>query len=155
MTAQQRAELLDRYRRGPAELEAAVAGFDDAKLDASPPDGGWSPRQIVHHTADSELTSAVRLRLLLAEEGPQIRGYDQEEFARRLHYDKRPIASSLAAVRAARESCASILELLSEEDWQRSGTHSENGAYSVETWLQIYAAHCHDHADQIRRASAQ
>ena len=25
------------------------------------------------------------------------------------------------------------------------------GAYGVERWLGIYAAHCHEHADQIRR----
>jgi hypothetical protein len=26
------------------------------------------------------------------------------------------------------------------------------GPYSVERWLEIYSAHCHEHADQIRRA---
>jgi hypothetical protein len=29
---------------------------------------------------------------------------------------------------------------------------SGRGPYSVENWLEIYAAHCHDHADQISRA---
>jgi hypothetical protein len=46
----------------------------------------------------------------------------------------------------------SILELLTEADWGRSGTHSDSGPYSVVTWLEIYATHCHDHADQIARA---
>jgi hypothetical protein len=96
------------------------------------------------------MTSAIRLRRLLAEEHPTIEGYDEQEFARRLHYE-RPIESSLLVVDAVRRSTADLLRRLTEQEWSREGTHSESGAYSVETWLQIYAAHCHDHADQIRR----
>lgn len=48
---------------------------------------------------------------------------------------------------------AAILERLSEDDWSRQGTHSESGAYSVMDWLALYAAHDHDHADQIRRGA--
>jgi hypothetical protein len=144
--------LLQRYRDGPDRLEAAVLGLSDAELDYQPQDGGWSPREVVHHTADSELTSAIRLRKLLAEENAQIQGYDEMEFSRRLHYRERPVGPSLTAVRAARETSASILGLLSGADWGRSGTHSDSGPYSVENWLEIYAAHCHDHADQVSRA---
>ena len=32
----------------------------------------------------------------------------------------------------------------------RSGTHSEEGAYSLERWLLFHAAHTHEHAAQIR-----
>lgn len=147
--------LLQRYREGPDRLDGAARGLSDAELDYQPHDGGWSPREVVHHTADSELTSAIRLRKLLAEDNAQIQGYDEMEFSRRLHYRERPISQSLAAVRAARETSTSILELLTQADWERTGTHSDSGAYSVETWLQIYAAHCHDHADQIDRAAAE
>ncbi len=144
--------LLERYREGPDRLEEAVRGLSDAELDYAPSGGGWSPREVVHHTADSEMTSAIRLRKLLAEEHARIEGYDEMEFSRRLHYRGRPIDPSLRAVRAARETSASILERLSDSEWSRSGTHSESGEYSVDTWLEIYAAHCHDHADQILRA---
>jgi hypothetical protein len=147
-----REALLQRYREGPDQLELAVFGLSDNQLDYLPTDGGWSPREVVHHTADSELTSAVRLRKLLSEEDAQIQGYDEMEFSRRLHYRERPIDASLAAVRASRATSASILERLTEVEWARTGTHGDSGPYSVETWLEIYAAHCHDHAAQISRA---
>lgn len=154
MDPRARARLIARYREGPAVLEAAFEGMPEAELDRPSEDGGWTPREIAHHCADSELTSAIRLRRLLAEDSPRIDGYDQELFARSLHYAERPIGPSLAAVRAARESSAQLLDRLGEPEWARTGTHSESGAYGVETWLQIYAEHCHDHAEQVRRGRA-
>lgn len=98
------------------------------------------------------LIQAIRLRRLLAEDRPQIVGYDGDEFARRLYYAQRPVQPSLDAIRGARETSASILERLADGDWARAGTHTEIGPYSVDTWLEIYSMHCHDHADQIERA---
>jgi hypothetical protein len=145
-----RQALLDRFRTGYADVEDALAGATADELDRPPPDG-WTARQVVHHLADSEATAYVRLRRLIAEDGPLIAGYDEPEYARRLHYD-RPIGSSLAVLRAVREASLELLESLTPAEWQRSGTHSESGPYSVERWLEIYSAHAHDHADQIRKA---
>ncbi len=149
---QDRKALIAQYQQGPDRIAGTVRGLSDAELDARPADGGWSPREVIHHTADSELTSAIRLRRLIAEENPEIIGYDGDEFARKLHYRERPVQPSLDAIRSARETTASILKRLTEADWKRAGTHSEIGPYSVETWLGIYSKHCHEHAEQIERA---
>ncbi|MGI8925551.1 MAG: DinB family protein [Tepidiformaceae bacterium] len=153
MESSERASLLERYRDGYRAVEEALGGITEAELDERPADG-WTPREIVHHLADSEMTSAIRLRRLIAEDSPEIAGYDEAEFARRLHYGDRAIGASLAALRAARLTTAEIVERLTEEEWQRAGQHGESGRYSVEDWLQIYAAHGHDHAEQIRCARA-
>lgn len=152
MDDNERRMLIERYREGIDVLEAALAKVGPNGLDAREEQGEWSPREIVHHLADSEMTSAIRLRLLLAEDSPTIVGYDEGEFARKLFYS-RPIEASLAAVRAARETTAQILERIDEKDWARTGTHTESGSYGVEDWLRIYARHAHDHAEQILRAA--
>ena len=113
--------LIDRYRDGYREVMDAVRDISPEELDSRPGPGDWSARQVVHHLADSEMTSAIRLRRLIAEDDPQIMGYDEEAFAERLHYD-RPIDASLDAHRAARASTAAILDLLSEAEWSRTGT---------------------------------
>src|SRR5262245_46452778 len=151
MTTVQRSELVKKYKAGYAEVAAALEGATDKDLDKRPAAGKWTSREIVHHLADSEMTSAIRLRRLLAEDRPLIVGYDQEEFARKLHYD-RPIAASLNAFKAARATTAAILERMTEEEWGREGTHSESGRYTVLQWLRIYADHAHNHAAQIRVA---
>jgi hypothetical protein len=153
MDAARRHELVARYREGPGVVEELVGSLTDDDLDRAPAEGGWTAREVVHHLADSEMTSAIRVRLLLAEDDPVIQGYDEEGFARRLHYDTRRPEASLAALRASRESTADILDRLQEDDWARTGTHTESGpGYSVEGWLEIYASHAHDHAEQIRKA---
>ena len=146
-----RTQLLDRFRIGVAEIEAALDAITDDELDRPAPDGGWTARQVVHHLADSEARAFIRLRRLIAEDEPQIIGYDEPEYARRLHYD-RPIGASLGVVRAVRAASLELLESLTPSEWERRGTHSEAGAYSVDDWLRIYAGHPHDHAGQIREA---
>ena len=150
MDAQERKALVRQYRDGHRAVVEALRGLKDEELDRSA-SSEWTPRTIVHHLADSEMTSAIRLRRLIVEDDPLIQGYDEAQFASRLTTD-RPIEPSLEAMRWARESTAQILERLSDDDWRRAGTHSESGPYSVEDWLTIYANHGHDHAKQIERS---
>jgi hypothetical protein len=148
---EQRAETMARYATGADAVEAAVAGASDAELDMRPPTG-WTARQIVHHVADSESMAYIRLRRLIGDDEPVvIQGYDEPTWAQRLHYD-RPIDGSLAVVHATRAASLELLRALSADEWERRGVHSESGEYSVDMWLDIYAEHSHDHADQIRRA---
>ena len=153
MDREMRQGLVKKYQEGYKVVASALHGASEGELDARPAPGKWSAREIVHHLADSEMTSAIRLRLLLAEDRPAIKGYDQAEFARKLHYD-RPITASLEAFRAARLTTGELLDRMTDADWAREGTHTEVGRYTVEGWLQIYADHAHNHADQIRRARA-
>jgi hypothetical protein len=143
-----RAALVARYKAGYDAFAAAVAACDD--LDAET--DGWTPRQVVHHVADSEMTSAIRLRRLLAEDAPIIAAYDEEAFARLLHYGTRPVEASLRAAEAARATSAEILDALGEEEWARTGTHTTEGTYGVMDWLRVYADHPYDHAEQVGRA---
>jgi hypothetical protein len=151
MNAQERNALIEKYAAGFSEVSAALEGFSTENLTAKPFAGKWSAAEIVQHLADSEMTSAIRLRKLLTEDFPIIFGYDQDNYASKLFYNERDIAPALEAFRAARATSRQILVKLTEADWQRTGWHSEHGVYTTETWLKIYADHAHGHADQIRR----
>ena len=152
MNATERQRLIDRYREGPAAVDRALEGITERELDFRIADGEWTPRDVVHHLADSEMTSAIRLRRMIAEDEPVIVGYDQEEFARKLYYT-RPIEGSLLALAGARSSTADFLEAFQESDWERFGTHTEfPDPFTVIGWLEYYAEHAHDHAEQIRRS---
>lgn len=146
--------LLARYASGVDAVRAALDGLDDRELDARPADGGWTAREVVHHLADSESKSMSRLRQILVGAEPEIQAYDQDEWAASLPYDL-PIEPALAVFAAVRTYSLATLGTLTEADWTKSARHPEHEApYSVEAWLQIYADHGHDHAEQIRAARA-
>ena len=151
MDRKERERLMALYRDGYRAVVEALHNATEEQLAARPAPNKWSPREIIHHLADSEMTAAIRLRLLVGSDRPTIHAYDQDAFARTLHYD-RPHETSLAAFRYARECTAQLLERLTEDQWLREGTHTEVGAYSVEKWLKIYSEHAHSHARQILEA---
>ena len=151
MTPEERKDLIAKYAAGYDEVMNALNDFPADSLGARPIAGKWTAREIVHHLADSETTSAIRLRKLLVEDNPLIHGYDQDQFATKLRYNERDMAPALEAFRYARESTMQLIDLMTDDDWKRAGTHTESGAYSTEDWLEIYAKHAHDHAAQIRR----
>ena len=150
----ERQALIDTYRHAAAAVDDALARITAEELDRRPPGADeWTAREIAHHLADSESMAYTRLRRLIADDEPVIHGYDEPVWARRLHYD-RPIEPSIAVLHAVRAASLQLLESLTAAEWRRTGTHTESGPYSVEGWLQIYAAHPREHADQIRRARA-
>src|SRR5262245_60894034 len=151
MTPEERTDLISKYASGYDEVMNALDGFPADSLGAHPLPGKWSAREIVHHLGDSESFSAARIRKLLVEDNPVIQGYDQDAYANRLHYNERDMAPALDAFRLARETTMQLIDLMTEDDWQREGTHTESGRYTTQDWLKIYAAHAHNHAAQIRR----
>jgi hypothetical protein len=151
MELKERNELIAKYNSGYDEVLGALQDFPSDQLTAHLISGKWSACEIIHHLADSESTSAIRLRKLLVEDSPTIQGYDEAEFAVRLKYNEREIEPALDAFRAARATTAQLFRLMSEDDWKREGHHTESGKYGVEDWLRVYAAHAHNHAAQIRK----
>ena len=118
-------------------------------------ESGWSARQVIHHMADSETQSYVRLRRLLAEpEGSEIQGYDESAWAEcpSLGYESLAIDVSLAVIESVRASTSKILELLTDKHLELFGIHTESGRYTLADWLEIYTRHPIEHGEQLLRA---
>ncbi|HEV2427850.1 MAG TPA: DinB family protein, partial [Acidimicrobiales bacterium] len=117
--------------------------------------GGWSARQVLHHLADSETQSYLRLRRLLADAPPAaIQGYDEAAWAESpaLGYAERPVATSVAVVAAVRAASHELLARLVDTDLAREGEHSESGRYTLDEWLTIYTVHPRVHRAQMLEA---
>jgi DinB superfamily len=155
LDAASRQILIARYVAGYDAVVTALEGITAEELDGRG-EGEfaheWSARQIVHHLADSETISYVRLRKLLAENDTMIQGYDENVWATQLWYGG-PLEPSLVVLKAVRESSAALLLALTDEHFKRVGSHSESGpGYTMDYWLRAYAEHPHEHAEQIGRA---
>jgi hypothetical protein len=144
-------DLAAQYLAATQEFSTLVESLADADLDKSDSEG-WTPRQVIHHVADSEAQSYARLRRLIAEPGTQIQGYDEGKWAENptLGYSETDVAASIAVFSAVRHSSYLLLQRLSEAQLENKGIHSESGEYSINTWLKTYTNHPIDHANQIR-----
>ncbi len=151
MTEDERTKLIRQYAAGYDEVVQALAGFPVDRLTARPFPGKWTAAELVHHLADSEMTAAIRLRLLLAQDKTVIYAYDQDAFAVRLRYNERDIRPALEAFHAARATTLQLLEGMTAEEWARQGWHTEGGPFGPERWLELTAVHAHNHAQQILR----
>jgi len=102
------------YADAPAQLEAALAGLEEADLDCGPADGGWTIRQIVHHIADGDdLWGACVKMALGSQTGFSLQWYwarSQDEWAKVWRYADRAIAPSLALFRANRAHIVQLVQ---------------------------------------------
>jgi uncharacterized damage-inducible protein DinB len=138
----------------PSALAAATAGLDEERLRRPERPGKWSVAEVVAHLADSELVWGYRLRRVLADERPNITGYDQDLWASRLRYREVAVPDALATFNALRAANVRLLRAASPEDLARVGVHSERGEESVAHMLRLYAAHDLVHRRQIDRIKA-
>ena len=144
-------EFAEKYKAATEEFLNTVATLKDTDLDKANSEG-WSPRQVIHHMADSEAQSYARLRRLIAEPGTTIQGYDEGKWAESetLRYKTQEITDSLAIIKSVRKASYELIKRLSEKELANSGMHSETGKYTVMNWLETYTKHPIDHSNQIK-----
>lgn len=144
-----RAALIDRYEAGPSVLEAALEAVPEGAMLFRPAPDAWSVHEIILHCGDSETMAASRIRLVATQEDATVVAYDEADWAIRLDYHALPLGPALTAVAAVRANTTALIRTLPDAAWERAGHHTASGRYSAEDWLRTYAAHLHDHADQI------
>ena len=147
--AAERSENIKTIAELPANLAASVAGLSDEQLDTPYRPEGWTLRQTVHHVADSHINSMVRFKLTLTEdESPTIRPYYEDRWAE-LADSRMPVDVSLAIVDGVHRRWVSLLESMSDEDFQREFIHPETGKWTLEKVLALYAWHSRHHTAHI------
>jgi len=145
------AKFASDYEASTQLFLAEVKSLNASDLDRSDVEG-WTPRQVIHHLADSETQSYARLRRLIAEPGTIIQGYDEVKWADSptLGYSDTDVTTAIEVFAAVRKSSYQLILRLTEAQLENSGTHSESGEFSVRKWLESYTNHPKDHAAQIR-----
>ena len=134
-----------------AWCERETAGLAEPQLRAVEQPGKWSIVEILQHMADSELVWGYRLRKVLAEDRPDLTGFDQDLWADRLDYAGATREGALAVFRTLRAENLRLLASASEKDLDRVGIHAERGAESVRHMMKLYAGHDLLHRNQIER----
>ncbi len=137
----------------PAALRALVADAgDDVRTPPEP--GEWSVIECLGHIADGELVASTRYRWIIAQEAPDMIGYDQASWVARLgHRDDDP-AGLLAWFEALRTANLGLWARFGATAGARLGMHRERGPESYDLTFRIAAGHDRIHLEQARRALA-
>jgi hypothetical protein len=135
-----RDETLDWFRVDEDDLEKRYAAEK------------WPVRWILHHLCDAETVLFERIRRVISEPRPVIWAFDQDAWARRLDYDRRPLSLSRDLFAATRAGVLDAAERHYLSDGHREFVHSETGLRTLRDELDKVAAHNEGHLRQIRLA---
>ena len=149
LTTEQKRQYLDDIDQAPAKLRAAVRGLSDHQLDTPYRDGGWTPRQVAHHVADSHMNSYIRFKLALTEDDPTIKPYLEDRWAELSEAKHAPVAVSLALLDSLHRRWMLMLRNLTDADWQRTFRHPEIGPMTLEKTLALYSWHGRHHVAHV------
>lgn len=133
----------------PARLRQLAASLKD-RINTPPAPGKWSPREILAHLADTELTFAFRYRQALADDNHVIQPFDQERWAK--GYSAYSAEQALSMFASAREWNLTLLRTLTPEQLARKVTHPERGTMVVKTIVETAAGHDLNHLKQLEAA---
>ena len=149
LTPSERNDWILKIQQLPFKLETAVKGLDDTQLDTPTGHGKWTIRQIAHHIADANINAYTRMKLIVTEEKPILKPYDQEKWAVLTDCKNGRLDSTFALIKGLHERWLMCLLSLPETSWTREGIHLENGKLTLDDVLKTYSNHGETHVQQI------
>ncbi len=135
-------------------MEAELGGVGEELLWEPEAPGKWSALDLLRHLVDTELVHAWRIRSVLEQDTPPIRGYDQDAWVRLFGLAVPSSAEGLELLRVLRTANLRVWRSLDASALERAGLHSERGRESVAHMLRLLAGHDLVHRRQMRRILA-
>jgi uncharacterized damage-inducible protein DinB len=148
-----RAEIVN-FQQRTNELLDAIALIPDRQRSVAP-EGEWSAAYVIHHVADGELHFAARYFFTLGSDNPTMTYFDEDAYPEALHYEKRSLTKSLAAIVGIRAMVFEILSNLDDSAWSRQTTTIDGKSYSLTDLVTTADGHTAGHIEQLKGLAAQ
>lgn len=146
-------QALENFQQHTTDFLDALALFPERSRTIAPA-GEWSAAYIVHHISDGETHFAGRFLLTLGADNPPLTLFNEEWYPEVLHYEKRTVNKSLAAIVGIRTMIFETLSLIDDEKWART-MQREDGSLATLADLVIQGdGHLTGHIDQLRKLAA-
>jgi len=145
-----RAEITAYLRQLPDLIDETIDGLPDEEVRRRPSMDEWSVLEVCCHLRDYAEIEGERVRRLVEEDEPALVSYDQEGLARDRDYAGDDVRRVRTALRAFWGGLAYQLEGLTDEQWERAGTHPEIGRVTVRSRAERQAEHAQEHLAQLK-----
>jgi hypothetical protein len=145
----------------PAVVQAATAAHmrelvrtAGERLRDRPEPTEWSVIECLGHLVDSEFVASARMRWILAEDEPEIVGYDQDRWVDGLRHRDDDPEELIMLFETLRASNLRLWAQTPVADRERFGRHTERGPESYGLIVRLGAGHDRFHLAQAERALA-
>ncbi len=146
--------IAHKLRALPAEISALVDGLTADQLTAPHMPGEWTVAQNVHHLAEAQMMLYGRFKLILLEDTPPLKPFDQDDWAATADATTANIQPALGLLEGVHQRWADLIESMRPEDWSRYGDHPETGQVDLYKLAGYAAEHGYLHIAQIRQTLA-
>lgn len=125
------------------ELEAGVSRWRPAPAE-------WCINEVIGHLIEADRNGfAGRIQTILAEDRPQLKGWDMKAVAARRRDCERDVFELLDELTAMRQESARMVAGLTPDQLMRSGLHPEVGELRVVDLIHEWIHHDRNHVKQI------
>jgi DinB superfamily/ChrR Cupin-like domain len=141
---------LAQLRDFSSRLLLSIHGIAERDLRRPERAGRWSILNVIAHLSDLEVMTNVRIRMILAQDGP-LPGFDQERFVEAVHSHD-TLAVILEQFGALRRMNLLFVDRLSDAELARDGDHPEYGVMTIRQLMNRLQRHQERHLQQIEVA---
>jgi len=114
---------------------------------------GWMLKQVVHHCADSHMNSIIRFKLCLTEDTPNIKPYNESDWATLPDSSTEDLSDSLNIIKGVHAKLVDLLSSLNNNDLKRTFIHPDHDKPIILSEnIGIYAWHSNHHLAHIKQA---
>ncbi|MBE2221412.1 MAG: DinB family protein [Anaerolineae bacterium] len=145
----ERLVMIEKIRRLPEQVAELVSGLSDEQMTTHFIEGEWTVAQNVHHLCDSHMNSYIRCKLMLTEDNPPLKPYDQDMWAALPDASGVDVGASLKLLAGLHNRWVTFWQTLPDAAWSRTGFHPESGKVTLADQLRLYAAHGEGHLRQM------
>ncbi len=149
-TPEMKQEWLSILAALPSWMDASIENLDEHQLHVPYRDGGWTIQQVVHHVADSHVNAYVRVKLMLTEDNPTVKPYDEAAWAELADVDAVPVNISVTMIHTIHRRLVALLDHISDTEWDRTYYHPEHKRlFPLWEVVALYAWHSSHHTAHI------
>jgi len=142
-------KTIDEFEVAGRKLRKAIAGLEKKELLWIPPPGAgigrWSIQQVVLHLMDDELIWSGRMKMMIAEDNPQVVGFDESKFAASLCSEEQDAELAVRILDMNRRQFAVVLRKLPESGFRRTARHNDLGVITLGQSVQWTNEHLDHH----------
>lgn len=144
-------DKLDLYKNGYQNLKTVLDSLPNEVLLFSPDKDHWTAKQIAIHLADTEGIYFIRFRRTISENGYELTGFKNDDWAIELQYDKQDLNFNMQMLNMLRQSNLKIFQSMPTNYWQDKKYKNGNELLPLEKLLERNLNHFYGHLDVIKK----